>query len=934
MKEIFLWGMVWAQLPFEPIDSSAVWQKVHSLSLEEKIGQLLMIPVSSTTSNAQEVEKLIRQYHIGGIIFMKGSPYNQAQLTNRYQKIAQIPLLIAMDAEWGVAMRLDSVAKLPYALTLGALAEDSLVYQAARFIAVQCRRLRVHVNFGPVADINSNPHNPVIGIRSFGENKHRATQRALLYMKGLQDYGVVAVAKHFPGHGDTHLDSHEALPIIPHDTTRLQEIELYPFKELIRHNCMGIMIGHLRVLAYDTLTATISPAIVTTLLRKKLGFQGLIFSDALNMKAVSTYYAPGDLEVQALRAGNDILLYVENIPLVVKAIKEAVFSGVLSESLLDEKVFRLLALKKALRLHQPDNCFIPLPNLLEDLQPPLALLEKLYTQNLTLVENRNALLPLTDLSPHRIAYVQIGYERPSPFYRYLLRHHAMPAFVFPNPNQLTDSLLAPLRDYNVWIVGLYQITFRVQKRMRPPLLDFLCNLNRSGGKVILCVFGNPYSLAYLGEESAILVGYEEDTLTQWAAAGAIFGTFAPKGQLPITLEKQRSPPSYDPRLQRPFLPLRFDTRFVALDTFLAQAHKEKLFHDAALAIIYRDTLVYAQGYGKANPYTTLFDIASLTKVAMTTLVAMKLYEEGKLPLYAPLETYFPPVKNKPLGKISAYHLLTHTAGLPAYLPYWKEALVDTLHFQPLPSDSINLPLSRNLYMHKKYPGLLREKIYALDAAPSKMVYSDLGMIVLGDALSFLVKKELFRYAWETFYRPMGLNRITYNPGWRCEEDVVPSTIDLIFRKDTLRGYVHDPTAALLGGIAPHAGLFASAVDLARLLSMLAKEGEYATGCYLDPITIRTFTQKQKDIRRGLGWDKPEKRKELPSPTARCLSAEAYGHLGFTGCAAWVDPQKKLVIVFLSNRTFPTENDPRFNEANIRTRVVEKVCEILGFVKGF
>jgi beta-N-acetylhexosaminidase len=299
------------------------------LSLEQKIGQLLMVPAYSipTQQNRAQVERWIRDYQIGGVIFMQGTPMRQVALTNHYQRLSGIPLLVAMDAEWGPSMRLDSLPRYPNALTLGALREDSLVYRVAQAIARQCKRLGVHINFAPVCDVNNNPQNPVIGFRAFGSDRHRVTQLALLYMQALQREGIVAVAKHFPGHGDTEVDSHYDLPIIRHSRARLDSIELYPFRHLIREGVMGIMIAHLLVPALDTVTATVSPVIIDSLLRKELGFRGIVFSDALNMKAVSLYYAPGELEVAALRAGADVLLYVEQVPVVFRAIQEAVLAG-------------------------------------------------------------------------------------------------------------------------------------------------------------------------------------------------------------------------------------------------------------------------------------------------------------------------------------------------------------------------------------------------------------------------------------------------------------------------------------------------------------------------------------------------------------------------------------------------------------------------------
>ncbi len=386
------------------------------LSLEQKIGQLLMVPAYSipTQQNRAQVERWIRDYQIGGVIFMQGTPMRQVALTNHYQRLSGIPLLVAMDAEWGPSMRLDSLPRYPNALTLGALREDSLVYRVAQAIARQCKRLGVHINFAPVCDVNNNPQNPVIGFRAFGSDRHRVTQLALLYMQALQREGIVAVAKHFPGHGDTEVDSHYDLPIIRHSRARLDSIELYPFRHLIREGVMGIMIAHLLVPALDTVTATVSPVIIDSLLRGELGFRGIVFSDALNMKAVSLYYAPGELEVAALRAGADVLLYVEQVPVVFRAIQEAVFAGRLTEAQIDEKVRRILLLKASLGLTTTPQ--VPETGLMTDLwaegplrAPPAGLHRSCHPRP----KSWKPLPTLGNLANYRPLYVQIGYERPA-----------------------------------------------------------------------------------------------------------------------------------------------------------------------------------------------------------------------------------------------------------------------------------------------------------------------------------------------------------------------------------------------------------------------------------------------------------------------------------------------------------------------------------------
>ncbi len=916
---------------------------VH-LSLDQKIGQLLMVPAysSPTQQNRAQVERWIREYQIGGVIFMQGTPTRQVALTNHYQQLSGIPLLVAMDAEWGPSMRLDSLPRYPNALTLGALRKDSLIYRVAQAIARQCKRLGVHINFAPVSDVNNNPQNPVIGFRAFGSDRHRVTQLALLYMQALQKEGVVAVAKHFPGHGDTEVDSHYDLPVIRHSRARLDSIELYPFRHLIQEGVMGIMIAHLLVPALDTVTATVSPAVIESLLRKELGFRGVVFSDALNMKAVSLYYAPGELEVAALRAGADVLLYVENVPVVFRAIQEAVFSGRLTEADIDEKVRRVLLLKASLGL--TTTPLVPEVGLMTDLwaEPLIEPLRQAYVQAVTLVQNRQALLPLGNLRGYRPLYVQIGYERPARFYRYLSQYMAIDHVVLPSLESLpTDSILRSLSDYNLFIVGIFNLSGSPRRSfgIRPKMLDFLCELRSPNRKVITCIFGNPYTLSFFGEEEAIILGYQEDTLVQWQAVNVIMGTNPPMGALPV------EPPlkypryvAYDAAPYRPLVPYHPPYRFSQLDSLLSTVTSERITPGFAITVIYRDTVVYNKSWGAysytdrrtPSPTHTLYDVASLTKVFVTTLMAMDLYERGELRLEEPIGKRITAWANTPAARLTPYQLLTHTAGYPPTLPLLQTLKGDTTAFSDTLSDLHTLPLSRRRYLSRNVPPALWQKILSHPAGKpnTNPVYSDISFVILGRYLEVLAGESMMSYVIQRFYRPMGLYRLQFHPALSCIDSLcAPTEVDTTWRKDTLCGYVHDPTAALLGGFAGNAGLFASSQDLAYLLWMLLKSGEYGGYCYFSAPTVRTFTREADKSGRGLGWDKPGKEKTATTPPP--ISRLAFGHLGFTGTAAWADPAHNLVVIILSNRIHPTATDPRYNQLLIRRKIMEAILADLG-----
>jgi len=384
-----------------------------SMSEEERLGQLFMVAAYSNRDekHSEELEKLIREYNIGGLIFFQGGPVRQAILTNRYQAKAKVPLLIAIDGEWGLKMRLDSTMAFPKQMTLGAVQDDAYIYAMGKEVARQCKRLGIHVNFAPVIDVNSNPANPVIGVRSFGEDKFKVAEKGIAYMKGMQDNGVIACAKHFPGHGDTETDSHLTLPVITHTKERLNDVELYPFRELIKDSVFSIMVAHMHVPAYDSTTnmaTTLSKSVVTDLLKNELQFKGLIFTDALNMKGVSSFFKPGEVDVLALLAGNDVLLYAEDVPTAIRKIHKAIKENKITWAEVDERVKKILTAKFWAGLDSLKP--IELHNLYEDLNSSeaKALRQDIYEKALTIVRNDDNLIPIRILDTTTFASITIG----------------------------------------------------------------------------------------------------------------------------------------------------------------------------------------------------------------------------------------------------------------------------------------------------------------------------------------------------------------------------------------------------------------------------------------------------------------------------------------------------------------------------------------------
>jgi beta-N-acetylhexosaminidase len=940
-----------------------------SLSAEEKIGQLFMVAAFSNKNedHYSEIEKLISQHHIGGLIFFQGGPVRQAILTNRYQAQAKVPLFIAMDAEWGLAMRLDSTLSYPKQMTLGAIADDKYVYRMGVDIAQQCQRLGVHINFAPVVDINSNPANPVIGVRSFGEDKVNVANKGIAYMKGMQDNKVMANAKHFPGHGDSESDSHLTLPVINQPKDRLNDMELYPFRKLIADSLMSVMVAHLYVPALDKTAnraTTLSKAVVTGLLRKELGFNGLVFTDALNMKGVSGFYKPGEVDVLALLAGNDVLLYAENVPLAIQKIKKAIKSKDISQQEIDSRVKKILMAKYWAGLHTPKP--IELSNLYEDLNSSgfKAFRQILYEQAMTVVKNDKDYLPVKILDTTSFASVSIGLDKGNAFQQGLSNYALFDHFVIPNKNSadtVYDEVFNQLNPYEVVVVGLHNTSpfnysnfgiSEVSKRF----IEKLSYRKR----VILAVFGNPYSLKYFTYSKNLICAYEDNETTHKIVPQIIFGAITATASLPVTADasmKTGQRALISATLQR----LRYgfpenaglDSRILdRIDSIAMKAIADGATPGCQVLVARNGMVVYNKSFGyltydKARAVTnnTIYDIASISKVAGTLQVVMFLQERGLIDLNKKASYYLPEFKKTNKEDLQLKDILTHQAGLIPFLPHWKRTIDSTGEFSAKFYSKV-----RDLqHPNEVIPGLysvaaMEDSLWKWTIESDLMkperkkkkygyVYSDLGFYIMKRIVEKLINQPMDEFLEQNVYERMGLPIMTYKPLNKFPVDrIAPTEDDKYFRKALVRGNVHDPGAAMLGGVAGHAGIFSNANDLATLMQMNLQMGSYGGQRYLLPETLPFFTQAQMEKnRRGFGWDKPE-----PSgggPTSDYVSASTYGHTGFTGTAAWVDPDQNLVYIFLSNRIYTDAGNTKLIKNGTRTAVQDVIYQaILSYKK--
>ncbi len=936
------------------------------LSLDEKIGQLFMVAAYSNKDEKhyREIEKLIKEYHIGGLIFFQGNPYKQAQLTNRYQAKSKVPLLIAIDAEWGLAMRLDSTLAYPYQITLGALRaeNDSLIEAMGEQIGRQCKRLGIHINFAPVVDINNNSANPVIGFRSFGENKEKVARKGIAYMRGLQKSGIMAVAKHFPGHGDTDQDSHYALPQLKHSTERLDSLELYPFYKLIEAGVQGIMVAHLNIPAYETrpnYASTLSENVVKVLLTEKMGFSGLIFTDALNMKGVSDYFPAGELEMLALQAGNDVLLFPTNIPLAVKAIKKALKKKKIKKEDFERSVKKILRAKYQAELH----CYKPitLPNLTQELNPEKEfekLTEKIYQRSITLARNQDSLVPFVHLDLHHFASVAINASPKSEqIWQEMLSYytefeHLSLQTTKENWQNIAEKL-QKLDSSKTLVVGIFGMSRLATKKYGIDSLTIQAveQIQRKHKNTLLCIFGNPYAIRFFKPRN-VLVAYEENDFTLKYVPQMVFGAFGTEGEMPVSVENIQEgdgqKTSEIARLQYGFSPesvgMSSDT-LRKMDTLIQSAILNRVFPGCQVLVARRGKVVWHKAYGYHEYESTqkvtlqsIYDLASISKVAGTVQALMFLFDVGKLDLSLKASDYLPELAQSNKKNLIVHDILLHQAGLKPYELFYKRTLgkmrePSEKYFRYTKNDTFCVQVAPNLFARKDIEEIVWKWVIETELLKKKRKrypyeYSDLGFFIMKKIADKLLNEPMEQFLRRNFYLPLGAYTLCYRPLEHFpKERIVPTENDKYFRRELVWGTVHDPTAALVGGVAGHAGLFGTANDLAKLLQMNLQKGYYGGVRYLVPETIELFTSQTDSLnRRGLGWDKPPK-EGIFAYISQFSTQKSYGHAGYTGTVAWVEPEKQLIIIFLSNRVHPNDNN-RIVKYHTRRKVQDIVYQAL------
>lgn len=955
-------------------NSANIWADsvFKTLSDDERIAQLMVVRLSTYDSKTKtvtffdkQVADLVKKYNVGGVCIFQGSPVKQANIINTLQAQAKTPILMCIDAEWGVGMRMiDSVLPLPKQMMLGAVQDANIAYEYGKIVAEQCKRVGIQVNYAPVVDVNNNPNNPVINDRSFGEDKYKVALFGIQYMKGMQDNGVMACAKHFPGHGDVSVDSHYDLPVINKSMVQLEALELYPFKEIFKAGVGSVMIAHLSVPAIDNTAnkpTSISKNTVTELMRNQMGYQGLTFTDALEMQGVKKFYPDGAASVQSLIAGNDMLCLPGDVPLAIAKIKEAIKTKKLSWADIEAHCKKVLVAKFQYGLTElkPVNTI----NLTNDLNSKIKGMRRLIAENALTVLSKtdDVFFPLTVPEKpvtNEVVYVSIGASSDNAFARRMRTDYKADVFYF-NYAQSATRILSTVelikKRYKKVVIGIHNFN-RVPANnfgLSKPAVDLVTKLQQQTNAITF-VFGNPYAIKNWCSAKNLIACYEDDDIIQNTAIDLLQGKITAKGKLPVTVCDAFNYGSgivstgfFLPRInpdEAGIDPVKLNT----IDSIVLDAITKGATPGGVVLVAKNGSIAYHKAYGEYN-YTgnepvqleSIYDMASVTKICATTISVMKLYDEGKIHLNKKLGDYLPWVKGTNKQHLTIENILLHQAGLVSFIPFYKETIDSTGNLKPgffseKYSDSFNIPVAQNMFMRNSWRDTIYKRILQSPLGETgKYIYSDNDFIFLGKIVEAVSGYPLDEYVKKEFYTPLGLTTAGFKPKERFTlHRIVPTEQEKIFRQQLLRGDVHDPGAAMFGGVAGHAGLFSNAYDLAVIMQMLLNKGIFNGKKYLNPSTVQLFTSyHNKNSRRGYGFDKPEKDNATRPEPYPCLSAspQTFGHTGFTGTCVWADPVNKLIYVFLSNRVNPEGGDNRkLLNMNVRPKIHEAIYNAMKF----
>ncbi|MBK9735404.1 MAG: serine hydrolase [Saprospiraceae bacterium] len=925
---------------------------MSNMSIDHKIGQIFMIRTYSRGNVGEEnaISDLILKYNIGGICFFQGSPLEQVSLINKYQQKSRIPLFMGIDGEWGLGMRFPKeTISFPHQLMLGAVQNNALIYDMGREIAKQCKKAGININFAPSLDINNNPDNPVIYDRSFGESPLNVTEKGYMFMKAMEDEGIMACIKHFPGHGDTNVDSHDDLPQLSHSRERLEQTEFYPFRRLASQGVSGLMVGHLRVPTLDdriNRPTTLSEKVVKNIIRDDMGYNGLIFTDAMDMKSITKYYPNGIAEAEAFLAGNDVILLPENLSKAIDAIKDYMNAGKISEQRLNESVERILRAKYKLGLNTIPNHNAEGMIKYLNRNHALAIKQKLIEASITLVSDNSDIIPFRNTEGLNFGTLSINVNHKTPFQDRVddyvnARHYQL------MPQQMKikyNDLLQSLTQFDRILISIHTSgkLNDFTRDLPDDVIKFLNEINHKDN-VVIVLFGSPYLLKKIPDMDNVLLCYDNDLMTQDISAQALFGVSTLNGKLPVTINGKW--PNGHGLVRESLgrlgysLPERVNLSsdsLMLIDSVMNQMIQLNAAPGGQVLIAKDGKIVFEKAYGKLSPdgyyvsKNTIYDIASITKILATTISTMKLVDDRKINITDPINKYIAGIDTTDKALLKIEDIMAHHSRLMAYIPFFEKTTLPKKSFGYNPQyysgmlqENYTIPVARGMFMRTDYRDTIWHAIWTSKLRDNDgYKYSDLGLDIIQKVIENQAGKKLDEYAMTNFYKPLGLKYTTFRPLEKHPAfNIAPSEVDNYFRLQTLQGNVHDMAAAMMGGVSGHAGLFSNAHDMAVIMQMLLNKGSYGGTRYIKAETVKLFTTRfRKSTRRGIGFDMKELDLSKIKNMSSLAPSSTFGHTGFTGTAVFADPENNIIFVFCANRTYSSANSSLFNNREYRPRI--------------
>jgi beta-N-acetylhexosaminidase len=921
----------------------------NSLNTNRKIGQLFMIqvPVQNDAASMSAIRAKIKNEQVGGLILTGGNPIGLAKLVREFQDDSDIPLLVSHDAEGGLGMSIDSTVAYPSPLVLGAIRNDSLLYELGKSIALQLKMVGVNLNFASTVELNSSP---TLRYQSFGENKYRITGKAIAFMKGMTDQHVLTCVKNFPVQSITVSDVQKDWPVI---VPTIDTAQVYTFRRLFENGLTGFIPGNKELpLFYTNMNLArknnfssqmLSSLFIGKWVKQNMNYQGLAFADLRNIPPINEKNSEGLPSVYALQAGNDIILYPEDINIAIRKIRRQVRRDKQLEAQLDNSVKKILAAKYDAGLSQ--KATIDTDNLLLRLNSPQAQLlnKKLQEAAITVLKNSNNVLPVSILDNKRFVYITSDTtQKPDVFFHYLSRYTHADRFTLHDLNELTR--LAATSQRLTFIIGIYPQATLERLTVLQKLLELL-----KKHEVVLCDFGNEEFLRIAAQYPTVVTAYTNTPEMLEAMPQIVFGALPADAILPMKIsdQLQTGAGSATPQISRLTYSIPedagMDSRLLCkIDSIAKEAIKNMATPGCQVLVARNGKVVYDKSFGyltydKRSPVTeqTIYDLASLTKVSATLQATMFMYEKGLIDINKKASVYLPELRNSNKKDITIIDMLTHQSGLAPFIPLWPQTMKDTTflpQFYSRKRDAIHpFPVAPGLYGSQAMKDSVWSWIIQSKMAdkpprtPYPYRYSDLGLMIMQHIAEKVLNQPLDDFLAQNFYEPLGAYTTRFNPLDNFStQTIAPTEFDKIYRKKMIIGTVHDERAAMMGGVSGHAGLFSNAIDLAKLGQMLLQEGYYGGYQYYKPETVRFFSTKIYKGRRAIGWDRPVQ-SEWNSPTSLMASPLTFGHTGFTGTCMWIDPEFNLVYIFLSNRVYP-DRSTRLNSANIRSRIQDVIYQ--------